>query len=779
MTATTLTPAARQSRIEPAVFVLTVFLSAALVFMVEPMVARLVLPTLGGTPAVWNTSLAFFQTALLVGYAYAHLLQRVNSVRTQVIVHMAALVLAGASFWPLRISELMGDPATANPTLWLLGVLTLSLGAPFAVLSATAPLVQAWHARVFERENDAEPYALYAASNVGSLIALLAYPIVVEPFVRLHSQTLGWSIAYISFALVMAGVALIVWRRGQLPEGPGRAPPLAETPAGVLEHEPPPVQGPTRVTWRDRVLWVVLAAIPSSLMLGVTTYITTDVGSAPFLWVGPLALYLLTFVIAFQAKPWLSRDGVLLFQGAFLAGAVVLLPFSVGSFLLELVLQLTCFFLTALMCHQALVARRPSPEHLTEFYLYMSLGGVVGGGFNAFVAPVIFNAAHEYAAVLVLSALARPWGEGELKRWEWIGLVVACASAVISVFLLGADMWALWWNTFHFNFPEWGVKVPLGIATVLAFMLRRRSFVMFSILLVLAVSSATVGTRSYVLNEWRSFFGVVRESRMQVPGLGGEVRMLAHGTTLHGAQAQNPRFRCQPLVYYAHETPIGQVFDAQQARLGSVNIGAVGLGTGSVAAYVRPTDRLTFFEIDPLVVRISTDPRHFSYTTQCAGSRPNFVIGDARLTLQRQAPNQYHVLLIDAFSSDSVPAHLLTVEAIRMYLSRITPDGIVILHLSNRNLNLRGPAMAGAAAAGGYALLQLHPAVPGRPPMWESAEHALIIARNPQALQPFLNDPEHRWEPSNPHQAQPWTDDYTNLVGALVARIQDQAAGRW
>lgn len=776
MTATTMTPPPPQARLQPAVFVAAVFFSAALVFLVEPMLAKLVLPMLGGTPAVWNTSLAFFQTALLFGYLYAHLLQRVSNIRTQVIVHLVALALACIAFFPLRINEMMGDPTTAQPIVWLLGVLTLSIGAPFAVMSATAPLVQAWHARVFQRVDDAEPYALYAASNLGSLIALVAYPVVVEPLVRVHVQTFSWSIGYIAFALLMATVALIVWRRGDLQSTPP-IPPLAETPAGTLDPEPALPAGPTKVTWRDRLIWIFLAAVPSSLMMGVTTYITTDVGSAPFLWVAPLALYLLTFVFAFQTKPMIPREGTLMFQAAFLAGAVVLLPFSVGSFLLELVLQLSCFFLTSLMCHQGLVARRPSPEHLTEFYLYMSLGGVVGGSFNAFVAPLIFNTVLEYPIVLVLSVLARPWGEGELKRWEWFSLVGACLIAVASVYMLTPDFWAFWWDVFHFPVQEWAVKIPLGIAAVLAFILRRRAITMVAALLVVTVASSTIGDRVDVIHHWRSFFGVLRESRMQIPGLGGEVRMLAHGTTLHGAQSQDPRFRCQPLVYYAHETPIGQVFDEMQRTHPAVSIGAVGLGTGSVAAYVRATDHLTFFEIDPLVVQVSNNRRNFTYTTECARSRPDFVIGDARLTLQRQAPNQYDILLIDAFSSDSVPAHLLTVEAIRMYLQHLTPNGILILHLSNRNLNLRAPAMAGAHAAGGYALLQLHSADPSHPPMWESSEHAVIVARNQEALRPFLKD--ERWEPIDPNQTRPWTDDYTNLFGALVSRIQDQAAGRW
>ena len=772
MTATTTVPS-QQPRLQPAVFVATVFMSAGLVFLVEPMIARMVLPLLGGSPAVWNTSLAFFQAALLIGYLYAHLLQRVTNIRAQVVIHVGMLALAALAFFPLRVTTLMGDPSSLQPALWLVGVMTLSLGAPFAVLSATAPLVQAWHARVFERVDDAEPYALYAASNLGSLMALIAYPTIVEPLLRVHTQTFGWSVAYLAFVLIMGSVALIVWRRSTLPLAMASANRLVNAAAKEGVSAVPQAA----ITWKDRALWIALAAIPSSLMMGVTNYITTDVGSAPFLWVGPLALYLLTFVFAFQTKPWIPREGTLLFQAAFISAAVVLLPFSAGSLLLEVFLQLTCFFLTALMCHQALFDRRPAPERLTEFYLFMSLGGVVGGSFNAFIAPQIFSTILEYPAVLVLSVLVRPWGDGALKRWEWAALIGACTMAVASVYMLTPDIWALHWNVFHGPVPEWLVKIPLGIAAVLIFVIRKRAFSIFAALLVLSVATSVVSTQVDVRQHWRSFFGVLRESRTEVPGLGGPVRMLAHGTTLHGAQAQDPRYRCQPLVYYAHETPIGQVFDEIQRTRPAVNIGAVGLGTGSVAAYVRATDRMTFFEIDPLVLRIANDPAHFTYTTECARSRPQFVIGDARLTLQRQAPNQYDILLIDAFSSDSIPAHLLTVESIRMYLQRLRPNGILILHLSNRNLNLRGPALAGARAAGGFPLMQLHPGVEGRPRLWESAEHVVIVARSHEVLEPFIKDP--RWEEVPPGNERAWTDDYTNLFGALVERMRDQAAGRW
>ncbi|HRD28124.1 MAG TPA: fused MFS/spermidine synthase [Caulobacter sp.] len=731
----------------PPLFVVAVFSSAALVFMVQPMVAKLVLPLLGGSPAVWNTSMAFFQIALLVGYGYAHVLQRVPQLRRQIGVHIAALVIAGLSLFPLSISTLAGEPSSNHPALWLLGVLTLSIGLPFAILSATAPLVQAWHARVFRGEAGKEPWSLYAASNLGSLLALLAYPVVMEPLMTLQAQRWSWSGGYWAFVLILTALAVLVWKRATLAPGDIEAAPARLTPAP---------------TWLRRATWVALAAIPSSLMLGVTAHLATDVASAPFLWVAPLALYLVTFIIAFQTRPLISTGGALIFQGAAVAAcAAVLQLFAAGAIELLVFVHLSCFFLTALVCHQALVARRPDPEHLTEFYLCMSLGGVVGGSFNAFVAPLIFNTVLEYPLVLALSCLARPWGRGRLTYWQAAVLGTGVLGAILAVAAVP-----------HVGQQDITVKGSLAAATVAVFLLRGRALYMFAMIVVLLVAADRVGDRADVIRTDRSFFGVLRQTRTTIPGLGGEVRMLAHGTTLHGAQAQDPRYRCRPLVYYAPETPIGQVFTAAQAMQPALRIGAVGLGTGSVSAYVRPSDHLTFFEIDPLVIRISRDSGAFTYIRDCATGAVDFVLGDARLTLARQPADSFDILLIDAFSSDSVPAHLLTVEAVRGYLARLKPDGVLILHLSNRNLELRAPAMAVAKAAGGYALLQRHNKDWQTPNMWESSEDALIIGRSAAALAPYEAD--ERWQLSDPTLARPWTDDYTNLVGALWGRLKER-----
>ena len=729
----------------PALFATTIFASAALVFLVQPMVAKLVLPLLGGGPSIWNTSMAFFQGALLVGYFYANTLQRLPTVRAQVIAHVGVLVLAAVAL-PLRVSELAGAPTSEHPALWLVCVLALSIGAPFATLSATAPLVQAWYARVMRLDEDEGPYWLYSASNLGSLIALVAYPVIVEPTLTVRAQTLGWSIGYIAFVLLLAALGAVA----------------ARVPGGALSRGGEDTEGPS-VTHRERLTWLALAAIPSSLMLGVTAHITTDVASAPFLWVAPLALYLLTFIIAFQQRPLISRDTALIVQAAALAGCAGLIPFRTTNFAVLLAVDLAAFFFTALICHQALVARRPHPSRLTEFYLWMSVGGVVGGSFNAFVAPLIFSNTWEFPLVLALACLARPWGHGRLEPWRWLLFVVGVTGAAAAVFIQQA------------NAPDLVIRAALGTAIVSAFILRGRAIQYFVMIVAIIWATTVMGGRQEKGVSHRSFFGVVRVSAWNVPGLGGPVKLMSHGSTLHGAQAQAPDLKCRPLTYYAPPTPIGQVFSKAEASGTPLRVGAVGLGAGTVAAYSRAGDHMTFFEIDPLVVRLANDPRIFTYTTACAKGRVDFVVGDARLTLARQPDASFDLLLIDAFSSDAVPAHLLTVEALRGYLAKLKPDGLVILHLSNRNLDLLGPAMAVAKTVGAPALLQEYTPPADAPQLSESRENVLIVGKSAAALAPFASEPG--WRPADPEGVRPWTDDYTNLPGALYRRLKERF--RW
>jgi hypothetical protein len=752
----------RGDRVTPILFAVAIFTSAALVFVVQPMVTKLVLPMLGGSPSVWNTAMVFFQTALLAGYAYAHGLQRIGSMRIQMGVHLGLLLLA-ALFLPLKISGVLGDPDPNAPIGWLLATLALSVGAPFAVLSATAPLLQAWYARVRAGYADGQnPYVLYAASNLGSFLALLAYPLLIEPLMTLSGQRFAWTGGYVAFALMVVALGVVGWRRDK----------VAAAPVAALETSPP-------IPWREKIVWILLAAAPSSLMLGVTAHLATDVASAPFLWVIPLALYLLTFVIAFQDKPWIPLPITLVIAAAVSLACIAFTAFRTGDWVLMFGLHLGAFFLLTLMCHQRLAARRPPPDRLTEFYLLMSLGGVVGGAFTALLAPVLFDGVWEYPLVLVLVGLARPLNRAPIRNWEvylFVGAILMAGLPPLLSAVFQADWGFAWWfnNNVSSNMPGLTQFVMLG-PILAGFLLRDRTPAFVAIAAAIALSTGYIARGYEAAFTDRSFFGVMKIGVTQDPRLGGQVNILMHGTTLHGAQPRNPAFACMPTLYYAPASPIGQTTMALQQRREGLKIGVVGQGTGAMAGYKRDTDQMKFFEIDPLVDQLARDPQWFTFISDCADGPIETVLGDARLTMADEAPGTYDLLLIDAFSSDSVPTHLLTVEAIEGYLKLLKPDGVVILHLSNRNLDITMPAAAAAQRLGAANLHQLYQESSTAPDMAEASTEALILSPTEAGLAEFRGQPQ--WGELADTEVRPWTDDYVNLFGALWRHVQRTNGG--
>ncbi len=711
-------------------FAVAVFVSASLVFVVQPMLAKMILPRLGGSAMVWNTSLVFFQAALLAGYFYADLLQRVASLRRQFVIHLVVLAVAALAL-PLRISGLLGDPWVSAPAPWLVASMALSIGAPFAALSATAPLIQAWYGRIHGA--DANPYALYAASNLGSLLALLAYPLFIEPFARLGTQSVGWSLGYGAFALITASLALLAWR--------------------ARDHHAAAVEPAAPITWRQRLVWLALSAAPSSLLLGVTGHISADIASAPFLWVAPLALYLITFIVAFETRAAGFEHWAPFLRVVLVPEALLLFAIPGAHPLLQLPVHLLAFFFTAQVCAFALARRRPPPARLTEFYLWLSVGGVLGGAFTALVAPLIFNGVWEYPIVLILACLAGPAiARRRMAPFEWgcLGISLVCAAVLLSGIELSGE-----------------IRAALMLTpAVSALLLRNQTLALVTVLAALALASYAPKMLKGDATAHRSFFGVLQIKTAQSTDL-GPVRIMVHGSTVHGTQILDPARRCQATSYYTPNTPIGQVFATEQSQAPGLNIGTVGLGTGTVAAFVRPGDHLTFFEIDPLVVKLASDTTKFTYVNGCARGPVTMVLGDARLQLDKAPDASFDFLLVDAFSSDAVPTHLLTVEAMRTYLRVVKPGGVVALHLSNRNLALIEPAAAAVRAAGGTPLDQLfHSAT--RDTYAESSSHVLIAARDPAALAPYLATG--KWDVPDP--GRPWTDDYTNIVGAILARMK-------
>jgi spermidine synthase len=725
----------RVSRVTAVPFIATSFLGAALIFLVQPMFARMATPLLGGAPAVWNVSLVCFQAALLGGYAYAHLLSRLKSGRLQVVIH-AAVLIAGFACLPLRMSDVMGEPDANNPVFWLIGTFAISIAPPFAALSATAPLVQHWYAKS-GLPDAADPYHLYAASNIGSLIGLAAYPLLIEPFAPLAIQSSGWMAG---FVVLGAGLLFAGWTvsgasaPGQIPQG--------ETRAAAVE----------KITWTQRIIWLALAFVPSSLLVGATSHITTDVAAAPFLWAPPLMIYLLTFVVAFSKKPAIPHAVALVLAPLGAAFAALMLTVRwPGVIMLAMGADLLALFLIALACHGMLNARRPGAQHLTQFYLVMSLGGVLGGAFNALIAPVIFDGVFEYPLMLIGSLALLSMGQPKIGRPIWILLAASLAVLVAS--------WAM--KVAGVQLPMWAPFVLIAPA-VGAIILSRRA--PMGAALALACAVPTGWALEMVTAKWsdRSFFGVVKV--IDEPSTG--IRMMLHGTTIHGAQAIEGD-RLKPRMYYMPGTPIQQAF---QIYGDAKRIGVTGLGIGSVACFSKPGQDWTFFEIDPLVVQVATDASQFTYMSSC---QPNgkIIVGDARVKLRQMAGNSFDFMLLDAFSSDSVPTHLLTLEAMQMYLDKVSADGVLVVHISNRHLKLNKVVARVANAAGAGAVWQFFRASPEQSKAGASSSIVVLVSKSQATLDRARATG--LWSDLEADGVRPWTDDYSNIIGAMIDHIRE------
>lgn len=718
-----MTPVAYPARLLLPSYVATLFLSAGLVFFVQPMVAKMVLPHLGGSPGVWNTCVCFFQAMLLLGYVYAHVLATRFSGVAPALIHGAVVALA-AMFLPLDLGRDV-PPAVDNPTLWLIGRLAVTVGPPFFAISATAPLLQRWFSRTDHPAGN-DPYFLYAASNAGSLLALLAYPLIVEPQLLLWQQTRGWSLGLGLLAVGMIACWLGYHTR--------------------MTAEPAASEAGPRPTTADRLRWIAYSFVPSSLLLAVTAYITTDLASAPLFWVVPLALYLVTFILVFARRARLRHSLMVRLQPLVLI-PIVILPSGLHSPWIFL-LHLACFFISAMVCHGELARSRPQVRDLTEFYLWVSLGGVLGGMFAALLAPVLFPDIWEYPLTLVAACLIRPVAK-TAGRGGWpadVGLPTLLLIGMLAL-VFGGDLPG--WVTFG------GV---LSAALVLLYCSDRRwrfALGVAACLLVLQIA-ATKGS----LASERSFFGVNRVRLIAE----GAVRILQHGTTAHGVESLRPGDETTPLGYYSREGPFGRFFAAIVDRSVS-RVGVVGLGIGSLGCYARPGETWTFHEIDPAVEKLAR--RWFHLLGRC-GNNPRVVLGDARLTLQDVPDRTYDVLVIDAFSSDSIPLHLLTREALLLYQRKVVPDGIVLFHISNRHLDI-GPVIAALARdAGAPARGALY--LPSPASIEHSGAQVVALGQSGHDLD-FLTEAA-GWLPTCPPPAAAalWTDERSDIISRIKWR---------
>ena len=845
----------------PAIFSATSFLSAALLFSIQPIIAKMLLPLLGGTPAVWTTCMVFFQGALLAGYLYAHLLSSRLTPRAQSAVHLGLLLLAGLAL-PFGVTDdsVRSLVTDANPAGWLLQGLLTTVGLPFFVISASAPLLQKWFSKT-GHPSAHDPYSLYAASNLGSLIALLSYPVLVEPNLRLATQSQFWTAGYaalgVLFLLCLAAQSrslakaeahdlLHLLARDEWGEdrGEGKSnregPPLPPSPGRgkAIQH----------ITCGQRFFWIALAFVPSSLMLGVTTYLTTDIASIPLLWILPLSLYLLTFVLAFAQRAIIPRGFLHRVMPLAAVGLIYLvLSEATEPVALLIGIHLLFFFLAALVCHSRLASERPAATYLTEYYFWLSLGGVLGGLFNALVAPNLFRQVIEYPIAMVLACLLRPdqgrtratqkgprnallqkvwslmtnlwhrclfsatvravsphpgplpWGEGELStnretserselaetrpfdlplpvgegRGEgrgnvrparllitgagvgrWFDVTLPAGLGLLTILLV------LWIPHFEDVPVQVGPVLIFGLPLVLAATLADRALRFgLGLAAILLASTIYVGGHGRALHVERNFFGVLRVTRDP----DGAFRRLVHGNTVHGRQFIDPARRSEPLSYYHRSGPLGQIFKIFEDKTANTNVAVVGLGAGSMAAYARRHQRWSYFEINPAVISLAANTNYFTFLAESHPAEARMIVGDARLRLREAPENHFDLILLDAFSSDAIPAHLITREALELYVSKLAEGGFLVFHISNRCLDLE-PILGDLAWSQRLVCFAHDEADPSE---WELAggkdqSHWAVIARRVEDLGRLTKDG--RWQPVTPRRdPQVWTDDFSNI----------------
>ncbi len=733
----------QQSQLAKLLFICTLFISALLMFVLQPLFGKLLLPSLGGSPSVWNTCMLFYQGLLFLGYLYAHYCSR-QPQRYQFYIHSALLLISLIAL-PVALPQDSLPPTEANPTLWLLGTLLFAIGLPFFVVSTTAPLMQKWFANLSHTDSH-DPYFLYAASNTGSLLALLSYPFVIEPSLGLAQQTKFWSIGYILLLVLIISCIVLVWRTNHQ---------SVTNDQKEIDHEP--------INLLRKLRWLVLAFVPSSLLLGLTTFISTDVASVPLLWVVPLSIYLLSFVIVF------SRGGHVIHQPAVQLQAIVLLPFIAYSFLnpavlpywLDLSLHLLAFFLACMVCHGELAKDRPHTEFLTTYYLVMSFAGMLGGLFNTFIAPFIFNGVYEYPIMIVLALLLRPKQEAIENKTKY-ALVLDYLLPLI-LLIMGLILFSSK-ETLTAHIDEIGTALILLVGLCYAFRDRPIRLGLFTATILLFTQILHQAFSNNLYKE-RTFFGVssVRESTLiNEQGQPERYHELFHGTTKHGAQRLSNELQRTPLTYYSQPGPIGQLFSEFDKQNENWHVGIIGLGAGALSCYSKSEQTWTAFEIDPTVVEIARNPDYFTYISRCNPDL-KIVMGDARLSLQQEQYQQYDLLIVDAFSSDAIPTHLLTEEAFELYFSKLKPEGLLAFHITNRHLTLK-KVFADHAKQMNVAML-IQEFKPKEDIPLVVATDWIVAAQKERLLNPLKTSRLGYWEQLPLYfNAKTWTDDNTNII---------------
>ncbi len=725
-------------------FAATLFLSAFLLFSVQPMFTKMVLPVLGGSPGVWSVAMVFFQALLLGGYVWAHMLTRYLPLNVAAILHLALTAIALLAL-PIALRAGGEAPPGSSQAVWLIGVFTAAVGLPFFALSANGPLLQAWFARS-GHPGAHGAYTLYGASNIGSFGALLAYPFLFEPFAGLDAQSNLWAWGYGALIICLAGCALLTLRGAKSARAS-----IASLAAAPWNNW----------SWTRFGGWTLIAAGPSGLLVSVTAHISTDIASAPLLWVLPLALYLLTFVICFRDRFALSDEQ--LAPAQIFATLLMLVFMTVGGLplMLALAVHLVYFFVSVLLSHRALYNLRPVHTELTAFYVAMSLGGLIGGVFTGLIAPHIFSSVTEYPILILASLLCQPRIAAALRAMGWRDL--ALPFVFIPIAWLAAD-----------KIVPADRAVTLCAAIIFSIgIIRWRSFpqaiacALALCLVVIWLPQALTKSQS-----WRSFFGVhkIRE----IEHMGARFRILNHGTTMHGAvrideqgrptPANNPL----PTTYYANGGPIAEALASVRAQRGGLSaIHAIGLGVDTLSCQRKPGEEIIFFEIDPEVIRLARNSALFNFVSACAPDA-RIVTGDARLTLARET-KPADIVIVDAFSSDAIPVHLLTKEALGVYLSRLTPEGVLIFHISNNVMDLSKTIARVAIEHGLVAFRRIDVVASSPDRNMYSSSMVMAVARTPAHLGAIATSAE--WKPiAADMNRRPWTDDYSTILEAIFDR---------
>jgi hypothetical protein len=729
-------------------FATTLFVSASLMFVLQPMFGKILLPLLGGSPAVWNTCMVFYQSLLFLGYLYAHLLSTRLGASKQILVH-AGLLLISLMALPLGLPDNINPPTESDPTFWLISTLFLAIGLPFFVVSTTSTLIQKWFSNI-GLSSSKDPYFLYAASNIGSLIALLSYPFFIEPGIGLENQKIYWGGGYILLCVLILSCAVLFWKVSKKHQD--------STANTVASEEDVP-----ELTLQKKLYWLILALVPSSLLLGLTNFISTDIASVPLLWVIPLTLYLLSFVIVFSK--WGAKvHGLMVIIQPF-----VLLPFIAYSLInpailpywVNLALHLAAFFLAIMVCHGELARNRPHTRFLTDFYLIMSFAGMLGGMFNTFVAPFIFDSVYEYPIMIIAALMLRP----RLRRSErpWLQQLGMDALFPLIIFIVGLS---IYFTTDNLGQYIDSIGAALILLAGLNYSFRERPTTLaLSTAVLIFFTMGLHGVLSSTLFQKRTFFGVmsVRDSTLlNEKGQPEKYREFYHGTTKHGAQRLPRHLQQTPLTYFSRQGPIGQLFSEYNDQNNRWNIAVVGLGAGTLSCYAKKEQDWIFYELDPGIVDVAENPKYFTYLKNCA-HKITMKVGDARLSIVKEPDQRLDLLIIDAFSSDAIPTHLLTQEAFDLYFSKIKPNGILAFHITNRHLALKKVLSDHSQTMKIPALIQEFK--PKNPPPLVVATDWVVMAKNKQVLEPLRQSNLGHWQKMPLYFGlKSWTDDFTNII---------------